>query len=192
MKKGFSTYRGDGRFQQLAIGDMSGVDMRVDMEGRWTVQNGVLTETITNAPVSSAVGKSDRSTVISLEPNQVTLLDEKKRRVTLQRSTLPKNLPRVSPLMSELLRSTQLKKDYAIYTPEPRYPYSSFKNNREGKGIFRVIVNQDGTVRAVEVVRTTGDGDLDQAATTALQHWRFKAGLVKSLVTPVIFTMHRL
>jgi TonB family protein len=192
LKRGFSTYRGDGRLQVLAIGEVSGIDTRLDLEGRWTVQNGVLTETITNAPASSLVGKSANSTLVSVEPNQIILVDDKKRRLTLHRSTLPKNLPRVSPLMSEMIRSTELKKAYATYTPQPRYPYSSFKNNREGKGIFRLIVNQDGTVGSVQVVRTTGDADLDEAATTALHHWRFKAGMVKSLVTPVTFTMHRL
>jgi TonB family protein len=192
LRKAFATYRSDGGFQQVVLGEIAGIAVRIDVAGRWSVQNGVLTETITKTLASSAVGKSQSSTLVSLKPNEVVLADKEKERLILIRSRLPKNLPPVSHLMSEMVQSAELKKLYAVYTPQPKYPYSSFRNNREGPGIFRLVVKQDGNVERVVIVRSTGDGDLDQAATTALLHWRFKPGKVKSLVTPVIFTMHPL
>ena len=192
MRKAFATYRGDGHFEHLVLGEISGVDLRIDAEGRWTVQNGVVNETVTKSTVAAAVGKSERSRIISFNPNQIVIVDEKNQRLVLNRSKVPKNLPRISPLMTEIVQAAALKKAYAVYTPQPKYPYSSFRNNREGPGLFRVVMSSDGNADRVEVVRSTGDGDLDEAAKTALRHWRFKPGKVKSIVTPVIFTMHGL
>jgi TonB family protein len=48
-------------------------------------------------------------------------------------------------------------------------------------------VRPDGTVRRVEVIRSTGYRVLDQAVIRALIQWRFRPGLYKIVTTPVTF-----
>ncbi len=69
------------------------------------------------------------------------------------------------------------------YNPKPEYPDSARREGKEGRVILRVLVDERGRSRSVEVDRSSGNAALDQAAVTAVQHWRFSPA--RSGDTPV-------
>lgn len=70
----------------------------------------------------------------------------------------------------------------ALSMPLPTYPESARLRRAMGTGYFRVRVQRKtGRVKAVTVLRSTGDKELDNAAITSLQRWRFKPGVLASI-----------
>lgn len=58
-------------------------------------------------------------------------------------------------------------------TPQPQYPDSARREGKEGRVLLRVLVDEEGRTKAVEVNTSSGHDMLDQAATEALKKWRF-------------------
>jgi len=54
------------------------------------------------------------------------------------------------------------------------YPERARRDKREGVVRLKVEVLADGKAGAVEVAKTSGSEDLDQAAVKAARKWRFK------------------
>jgi TonB family protein len=60
-----------------------------------------------------------------------------------------------------------------IYAPMPVYPFNARLHQEGGEGLFRLRIEANGTVSAIEVHRSTGVEQLDIAAARALIRWRF-------------------
>jgi protein TonB len=60
------------------------------------------------------------------------------------------------------------------YQVKPRYPESARRQGVEGTVLLKVRVTQQGRVEAVQLERSTGHQDLDQAAIEAVRRWRFE------------------
>ena len=58
-------------------------------------------------------------------------------------------------------------------TPRPDYPDSARREGREGRVLLRVLVDEHGRSKKVEINSSSGSEALDRAATEALQRWRF-------------------
>jgi len=58
-------------------------------------------------------------------------------------------------------------------TPKPVYPDSARREGHEGRVLLRVLIDDQGEAKAVEVSRSSGSDALDQAATHAIKRWRF-------------------
>lgn len=58
-------------------------------------------------------------------------------------------------------------------TPKPAYPESARREGREGRVLLRVLIDDQGEAKSVEVSRSSGSDALDQAATSAIKRWRF-------------------
>lgn len=58
-------------------------------------------------------------------------------------------------------------------TPQPHYPDSARREGKEGRVLLRVLVDEEGRTKVVEVNSSSGHAKLDQAATEALKKWRF-------------------
>ena len=58
-------------------------------------------------------------------------------------------------------------------TPKPNYPESARRKGREGTVLLRVLVNEEGRAKAIEINKSSGDDALDRAAREAVQGWRF-------------------
>jgi len=58
-------------------------------------------------------------------------------------------------------------------TPQPYYPDSARRAGKEGRVLLRVLVDEEGKAKAVEVNSSSGHELLDQAASEALKKWRF-------------------
>lgn len=84
--------------------------------------------------------------------------------------------------------------DYA-YRVDPDYPEQARRQGWEGTTMLRVLVDQGGSSKTIQVSQSSGFEALDQAATKAVKDWRFHparhgAKSVESWVKiPIIFTL---
>jgi TonB family protein len=75
-----------------------------------------------------------------------------------------------------------------VYTPAPVFPSGAmFGQHAGGSGRYRVVFGANGQARRVQVVKSTGQPLLDQAAVEALQKWRAEPGREWSLIVPMTF-----
>ena len=58
-------------------------------------------------------------------------------------------------------------------TPKPNYPESARRKGREGTVLLRVLVDDKGRAKSVEINKSSGDDMLDRAAREAIERWRF-------------------
>ena len=61
------------------------------------------------------------------------------------------------------------------HSPKPEYPDSARKQGREGTVVLRVLVDEKGRSKSLEVNRSSGFEALDRAALNTVRHWRFNA-----------------
>jgi protein TonB len=61
------------------------------------------------------------------------------------------------------------------YSPKPEYPDSARKEGREGTVVLRVLVDEEGRSKSLELNRSSGFEALDRAALNTVRHWRFNA-----------------
>jgi protein TonB len=59
------------------------------------------------------------------------------------------------------------------YSPKPQYPHSARKEGREGTVVLRVLVDEEGRSKSLEVNHSSGFDALDSAALSAVRNWRF-------------------
>jgi protein TonB len=73
---------------------------------------------------------------------------------------------------------------------KPRYTPEAMRARVEGAVVVTAIVQADGTVRDVQVVRSLDPVfGLDQAAVNAARQWLFRPGLMAGLPVPVAVTI---
>ena len=70
---------------------------------------------------------------------------------------------------------------------DPRYPASARAAGVQGRVILEVIVNEQGDVASVRVLRSIPD--LDDAAVEAVSAWRYTPTSLNGVVMPVIMTV---
>lgn len=58
-------------------------------------------------------------------------------------------------------------------TPRPDYPESARRAGREGRVLLRVLVDDQGRTKIVEINSSSGSDVLDRAAAEAIRRWRF-------------------
>jgi len=58
-------------------------------------------------------------------------------------------------------------------TPKPDYPESARRQGRQGRVLLRVLVDDHGRTKSVEINASSGDPALDRAAVEAVKRWRF-------------------
>jgi TonB family protein len=81
------------------------------------------------------------------------------------------------------------KKLRVIFSPAPFYPDKarSARPPITGTGRFRVIFGADGLTKEVQIVQSTGQPILDQAAVTAFRQWKSEPSHEWSIVVPITF-----
>lgn len=72
--------------------------------------------------------------------------------------------------------------------PMPEYPHSPPWTNKEGKGVYELHVQKDGTVAEVKILKRSGDDTFDQIIVDALRKWRLRRGPL-ILELPLKFTL---
>ena len=63
-----------------------------------------------------------------------------------------------------------------VSTPEPTYPDRASREHFEGMVVLVVVVNKDGRVENIRLLRPVGMG-MEEAAVAAVQMWRFKPAI---------------
>ena len=59
------------------------------------------------------------------------------------------------------------------HAPPPDYPASARADGKEGRVLLRVLVDEEGKSKIVEINDSSGSRVLDQAAAEAIKRWRF-------------------
>ncbi len=59
-----------------------------------------------------------------------------------------------------------------ISRPAPAMPQQIFREAYTGAVTLRLVLNQDGSVRAARLIGSSGHGDLDDLAIATVQKWR--------------------
>jgi TonB family protein len=68
-----------------------------------------------------------------------------------------------------------LKQPQSVYTPDPEFSEKARRAKYQGTTILNVVVDREGNVSRIRLVRALGMG-LDENAMEALKSWRFKPG----------------
>ncbi|HJT44811.1 MAG TPA: TonB family protein, partial [Chthoniobacterales bacterium] len=78
-----------------------------------------------------------------------------------------------------------------LYNPAPKYPFEARSirvGPNRGNGKYRVTFGTNGTVRNVQVVQSTGQPILDNAALEGLRQWRAEPGASDwTVLVPITF-----
>ena len=68
-------------------------------------------------------------------------------------------------------------RQWAVSTPQPKYPEAARLRRITGLGYFKLRVNRaTGRVTEITVLRSTGNQLLDASAISTLRQWRFRGG----------------
>jgi protein TonB len=76
----------------------------------------------------------------------------------------------------------------ALYLPQPEYSEAARKSKLVGSVSMALIVDIDGKVRNVWVVRPLGEG-LDENALAAVKRWNFKPATRDGKAVPVLLNL---
>ena len=97
------------------------------------------------------------------------------------------NLPTMQPTSTNdgdvVEFSALTEKPVAKKTANPQYPESAREAGIEGRVILSGIVEKDGSVSHISVVKSSGNSEMDDAAIAAFQQFQFEPGKVDG--TPV-------
>lgn len=75
------------------------------------------------------------------------------------------------------------------YQVKPRYPESARRQGVEGTALLKMRITEHGRVEDVQVERSTGHPDLDQAALEAVRRWRFEPARQRGEPVAVVVTL---
>ena len=70
------------------------------------------------------------------------------------------------------------------------YPPEAARLKQGGSGVFVMFLRPDGTVKAVNIYRSTGSSLIDYETKRTLLTYRFKPGTIRTQVFPVTFVPH--
>ena len=81
----------------------------------------------------------------------------------------------------------EIMSERPTYAPAPVVPPEASAKHLAGTGVFTLYIWSDGTVRQVQVTRSTGHAILDKAAVETLSKWRYGPGSPDHIAVPVKF-----
>jgi TonB family protein len=82
-----------------------------------------------------------------------------------------------------------LKLEPVYYAPRPDYPELARKQRLEGSALAEIHIKPDGSVRSVNMLRSTGQKILDETAMRGFSRWRFRPHSLKVVRVPIQYTM---
>ena len=79
-------------------------------------------------------------------------------------------MPKASP---QTVGTTETKPAWPLSNPNPVYPPDAVRRKLEGVVMLRVTIAASGRVTTVTIAKSSGHGQLDDAARVAVQKWKF-------------------
>jgi TonB family protein len=70
------------------------------------------------------------------------------------------------------------------------YPPEAVRLKQGGSGVFVMFLRPDGTVKTVNIYKSTGSSLIDYETKRTLLTYRFKPGTIRTQVFPVTFVPH--
>lgn len=84
-----------------------------------------------------------------------------------------------------------------LRNPAPSYPVTARRNNVQGTVTLRVLVTREGWPARVDLERSSGSSQLDQAALDTVKTWRFAPArrgnepIDDTVIVPIVFRLER-
>jgi TonB family protein len=76
-----------------------------------------------------------------------------------------------------------------IRATKPEYPYEALRRREEGRGLFRLYVDERGKVTAVTILKSTGNRVLDSEGIRTFKSWRARPGERREVDIPLNFVL---
>ena len=68
---------------------------------------------------------------------------------------------------------------------DPNYPLDEKKAGVDGVVVLEIVVDQKGDVTETDIIRSSGNGNLDDAAVEAVKQWKYEPGVMEGKPVPV-------
>jgi len=72
-------------------------------------------------------------------------------------------------------------KPIALFRVKPVYPRGAMRKNINGQVTLKFLVDRDGMVKTVEIMKAEPEGVFEEATTNAVRQWRFQPAKVKGV-----------
>ncbi|MBK25781.1 MAG: hypothetical protein CME70_17410 [Halobacteriovorax sp.] len=125
-------------------------------------------------------GIKDGPIVVRLQKVSVV----KKKKVKPLKKKIIKSAQKVEPIEPKAKETPEEKEIVSELPPgfdsqikkfvHPKYPMRAIRRSLEGKVLLNLLVNSEGVVERVDILKSSGHDILDQSATSAAMLWSFK------------------
>jgi hypothetical protein len=193
LKAGGFTFQANGAFTSFLLLPGHGQDLRVDAEGKWSIKNGILIETVTKSsqPDIERPGLTTRDPLLSVTEKEYRLREGDGKVRSRLRTTAgalakaaaggPQIVDAAIPKGAVHLavhNDSEAKKVFT-YFPYPPYPdwYQPdlSRPQPDDIGIYRIEVTPEGTVSAVTMLKSA-NRMMDTISMKTFTRWRAKPG----------------
>jgi hypothetical protein len=193
VKDGGYTFRADGTFTSFTVLPGHGQDLRVDVEGKWSIKNGILIEEVTKSSQPDIVrrGLTTRDTLLSVTQKEYRFRTEQGKERSRLRTTaraLSKaasggpqivDAPIPKGAVHLLVHDDADAKKVFTYFPYPPFPDWYHPDESYPRppdlGIYRLEVTPEGTVSAVTLLKSA-NRMMDVISMKTFVRWRAKPG----------------
>ena len=197
ISRRFLRLNADGTSKAIRLTNDRGAPRRAENEGTWRVSHGYFVRAVTKTTHDSDTPFKVRSHIESIGNGTVKFRYDDSSKDEMRRigqlPSLPPLLESAATWEPELSAAERAElKKAALSTPQPVYPPIARQKRIQGRGIFRLDVAKDGRVDLIQVIKSTGNKLLDDAALKALTKWRFKPeNAPKKINVPINFVLAR-
>jgi len=196
IKDGGYTFQANGDFTSFTLLPGHRQDLRVDVEGRWSIKDGILIETITKSSQPDIVrpGLTTRDTLLSVTEKEYRFREEDGKIRSRLRSTAralskaaaggPQIVDPAIPkgAVHLLVHNDAEAKTVFTYFPYPQFPdwyQPDFSHPQpDDIGVYRIEVTPEGTVSAVTILKNA-NRMMDVISMKTFVRWRAKPGPVR-------------
>ncbi|MDH7499205.1 MAG: energy transducer TonB [candidate division NC10 bacterium] len=92
--------------------------------------------------------------------------------------------------MEELtVTDTKISKPVLVQEVKPEYPMGARKAGVQGTTLLKIQVLPSGSVGEIQLLQSSGESSLDEAAQKAVKQWKFKPGMSGSKPITVWMTL---
>lgn len=193
IKAGGYTFQANGTFTSFTVFEGDGKELRVDVEGKWAIKDGMLIETITKSshPDLDRPGLTTRDKLLLITQKEYRFRQENGKEYSHFRSTAralakaatggPKIVDPAIPkgAVHLLVHNDAEARPVFTYFPYPQFPDTYQPDESHPRppdlGIYRLDVTPEGTVSGITLLKNA-NRMMDVISMKTLIRWRAKPG----------------